>query len=53
MDKAKLGKILLSVGGMALMVVSNIVNTKVQDDKMKDTIAAQVKEELANQAKES
>lgn len=53
MDKAKVGKYLMLGLGAALTLGSSLVNAKNQDDKMKETIAAQVKEALANQAKES
>lgn len=53
MDKAKLGKYLMLGLGAVLTVGSSLVNAKNQDDKMKETIAEQVKEALANQAKES
>ena len=53
MIKANWGKIGLFVGGMLLTAASSFVNGKIQDDKMKETIVKQVKEELANQAKES
>lgn len=49
----KIAKTLLSVGGTALMVVANLINSKVADDKMKETITAEVQKALENQAKES
>lgn len=53
MDKAKVGKYLMLALGAALTLGSSLVNAKNQDDKMKETIAKQVEEALANQAKES
>jgi len=53
MDKAKVGKYLMLGLGAVLTLGSSLVNAKNQDDKMKETIAEQVKEALANQAKES
>lgn len=49
----KLVKTLLSVGGTVLMGVATMINNKVADDKMKETITAEVKKALENQAKES
>lgn len=53
MDKTKVGKYLMLGLGAALTLGSSLVNAKNQDDKMKETIAKQVQEALANQAKES
>jgi hypothetical protein len=53
MDKKQVGKYLMLALGAALTLGSSLVNAKNQDDKMKETIAEQVKEALANQAKES
>lgn len=53
MDKAKVGKYVMLGLGAVLTLGSSLVNAKNQDAKMKETIAEQVKEALANQAKES
>ena len=53
MDKAKVYKYLMLGRGAALTVGSSLVNAKNQDAKMKETIAEQVREELAKHAKES
>ena len=53
MDKAKVGKYLMLGLGAALTLGANLVNSKNQDDKMKETIAEKVAEALENQAKES
>ena len=53
MDKKQIGKYLMLGLGAALTLGSSLVNAKNQDAKMKETIAEQVKEALANQAKES
>lgn len=49
----KLAKTLLSVGGTLLMGVATVINNKVADDKMKETIKAEVEKALENQVKES
>lgn len=53
MDKTKVTKYLMMGLGAALTVGASIVNGKNQDDKMKETIAEKVREELQNQMKES
>lgn len=53
MDKKALAKYGMMALGAVLTLGSTLVNAKNQDDKMKETIAEQVKEALANQAKES
>lgn len=53
MDKKTIGKYLMLGLGAALTLGSSLVNAKNQDDKMKETVAAQVAEALKNQAKES
>lgn len=53
MDKSKMVKVGLSVLGMALTIGSTLVNDKVKDNKLEETVAEKVKEALANQVKES
>lgn len=53
MDKKLIGKYLMLGLGAVLTLGSSLVNAKNQDDKMKETIAAEVAEALKNQAKES
>jgi hypothetical protein len=53
MDKTKVTKYIMTGLGVALTLGANIVNSKNQDDKMKETIAEKVREELQNQMKES
>lgn len=53
MDKTKITKYLMLGLGAALTLGANLVNTKNQDDKMKETIAEKVAEALQNQTKES
>lgn len=53
MDKAKVLKTALSIGGTVLMGVATLIQNKVADDKLKETVAEKVAEALANQAKES
>lgn len=53
MDKSKLVKMGLSVLGVALTIGSTLVNDKVKDAKLNDTVAEKVKEALNNQVKES
>lgn len=53
MDKKVIGKTLMLALGAALTLGSSLVNAKNQDDKMKETIAKEVAEALANQTKES
>lgn len=53
MDKTKVTKYLMLGLGAALTLGANLVNTKNQDDKMKEAIAEKVAEALQNQTKES
>ena len=53
MDKPKLLKVGLSALGLVLTIGSTLVNDKVRDNKLDETVAEKVKEALANQAKES
>ena len=53
MDKAKLAKIALSALGMGLTLASTLVNDKVKDAKLEETVTKKVGEALANQVKES
>ena len=52
-DKSKLLKVGLSALGLVLTIGSTLVNDKVRDNKLDETVAEKVKEALANQAKES
>lgn len=52
MDKSKMMKLGLSALGMLLTIGSTLVNDKVKDDKMEETIEKKVKEALDNQAEE-
>lgn len=51
MDKSKMIKVGLSVLGMVLTIGSTLVNDKVKDNKLEETVAEKVKEALANQEK--
>ena len=53
MNKAKLAKLALSALGLGLTLASTLVNDKVKDTKLEETVAKKVEEALANQAKES
>ena len=53
MDKKQIGKYIMVGLGAALTLGANLVNTKNQDDKMKETVAEKVKEALEKQMKES
>lgn len=53
MDKQAIGKYAMLGLGALLTVAASLVNTSNQDTKMKEAVAKQVKEALANQAKES
>lgn len=53
MDKKQIGKYVMMGLGAALTLGANLVNTKNQDDRMKETVAEKVKEALENQMKES
>ena len=50
MDKKQIGNTLMWVLGAVLTLGSSIVNSKIQDEKMKEAVAEQVKEALANRA---
>lgn len=52
LDKTKIMKFGLSALGMLLTIGSTLVNDKVKDFKMEETIEEKVKEALDNQAKE-
>ena len=51
MDFKKAGKFVLPVAGFLLTMAASVVNSKSQDEKMKETIAEKVAEALANQDK--
>ena len=53
MDKAKAIKTGLKLGALVLAGVVTILNNKMADNEMKETVAKTVAEELAKQAKES
>ncbi len=53
MDKKQIGKYVMMGLGAVLTLGANLVNTKNQDDRMKETVAEKVKEALENQMKES
>lgn len=53
MDKGKLLKAGLSVLGLVLTIGSTLVNDKVKDTKLEETVAKKVEEALNNQVKES
>lgn len=53
MEKAKLMKMGLSVLGTVLMLGANLINDKVKNDQLDETVAKKVAEALENQAKES
>lgn len=53
MDKKMVGKFLMMGLGTALTLASSFVNAKNQDAQMKESIAKEVAEALAKQAKES
>ena len=48
MDKTKMMKLGMSVLGLALTIGSALVNSKVSDAKMEDTIRKEVKKALEN-----
>lgn len=48
MDKSKMVKVGLSVLGMVLTIGSTLVNDKVKDTKLEETVAEKVKEALNN-----
>lgn len=53
MDKKQIGKYLMMGLGGLLMLASEIVNAKNQDNQIKDAVAEQLAEALKNQAKGS
>ena len=53
MDKGKMVKLGLSALGIVLTIGSALVNDKVKDAKLEETVAEKVKEALNNQVKES
>lgn len=53
MDKTKLAKLALSALGVGLTLASTLVNDKVKDSKLEETVAKKVEEALQNQVKES
>jgi hypothetical protein len=53
MDKTKLMKTGLSVLGLALTLGSTLINDKMKNDKLEETVSKKVAEALNNQAKES
>lgn len=53
MDKTKMMKAGLSVLGLALTLGSTLINDKMKNDKLEETVSKKVAEALNNQAKES
>ena len=53
MDKTKMVKYGLSALGLILTIGSTLVNDKVKDAKLEETVSEKVKEALSNQVKES
>lgn len=53
MDKAKAIKTGLKIGALALAGIVTILNNKMSNDEMKETVAKEVAEALKNQAKGS
>lgn len=53
MDKKKLFRSLLKFGALAGGVVVTMLTNKAENDEMRETVAKEVAEALANQAKES
>lgn len=53
MDKKVIAKYLMMGLGAALSIGASLVNGKNQSDQMKETIAKEVADQIANQAKES
>lgn len=49
MDKSKMVKVGLSALGMVLTIASTLVNSKVSDVKLEETVSEKVKEALNNQ----
>lgn len=52
MNKTTIGKYAMTALGLVLTVAGTMVNGKLQDKKMEETIAKKVAEALENQAKE-
>lgn len=53
MDKAKVIKTGLKLGALALAGVVTILNNKMSNDEMKETVAKEVKEAMSKQVKGS
>lgn len=53
MDKAKIIKTCLKVGAFAMATAATVINSKMAEKEMNDTVAKKVAEALENQAKES
>ena len=53
MDKTKVFKYGLSALGLILTIGSTLVNDKVKDAKLEETVSEKVREALKNQVKES
>lgn len=53
MDKSKMVKLGMSVLGIALTIGSTLVNDKVKNTQLEETVTKKVAEALENQAKES
>ena len=51
--KKQIGKYLMTGLGLVLMLASELVSAKNQDDQIKEAVAEQIAEALKNQAKES
>lgn len=51
MNKAAIGKMALSLLGVGLTLGSTLINDKIKDDKLNETIAKRVEEALKNQSK--
>ena len=49
MDKAKIIKISLKLGALALAGVVTVLNGKLSSDEMKETVAKEVEKALSNQ----
>ena len=49
MDKTKLMKLGMSILGLALTIGSTLVNSKISDSKLEETVEAKVKEALNKQ----
>lgn len=53
MEKAKMAKFILKGGAILLAGVVTVLNNKLNNDEMEETVAKKVAEALANQVKES